>query len=292
MTSRLWRSWMFAVLVGFAPASATAAGSDQPANDNAALARALSDAGLAHFKKGDYNSALEAFVRSYELSPEPALLFNMAQSLRKKGDCRQALDHYRRFAAADPTAATGAKVAAHIKDMETCSRLSTPPTDTQTDLATQDKPMAASLEPTASVQSPPALSPKPTVPVLPLAAVPTKPVSDGRGLRVGGIVVGSTGIAALALGVLASLKVASIEQRVSSDFVDGGPLPAGHGELISQGQRYELASQMLYAGGTLALLTGATLYYFGVRQTHGAWRIALTAPSSVTGGAVSVACPF
>ena len=47
--------------------------------------------------KGDYATAVEKYKKSYALSKEPELLFNVAQALRMDGQCAEALTTYRRF---------------------------------------------------------------------------------------------------------------------------------------------------------------------------------------------------
>src|SRR5258708_35106472 len=46
---------------------------------------------------GQFKKAIELFTAAYEELPEPAFLFNIAQSYRMAGDCKQALFFYNRF---------------------------------------------------------------------------------------------------------------------------------------------------------------------------------------------------
>ena len=50
-----------------------------------------------HFVEGEYDRAIELFERSYLLSKEPLLVYDLAQSHRLKGDCEAALHQYRRY---------------------------------------------------------------------------------------------------------------------------------------------------------------------------------------------------
>jgi Flp pilus assembly protein TadD len=97
---------------------------DRPTIDGASEARALSDQGMAHFKRGDYDRAIAAFQRSYELSPAPALLFDLAQAYRRKGDCAEAVALFRRFALLDPGAAQRSNVSARVEEMDACASVS------------------------------------------------------------------------------------------------------------------------------------------------------------------------
>ena len=53
--------------------------------------------GNRRFHDGDYHAAIPLFQRAYDLSGEPALIFNIAQSHRLAGECQSAIAAYRRF---------------------------------------------------------------------------------------------------------------------------------------------------------------------------------------------------
>src|SRR5213083_2422043 len=56
--------------------------------------------GQAAFDAGRFGDAVVAWERSYELSKEPVLLFNLGQAYRQRhgpGDCAKALAAYKRF---------------------------------------------------------------------------------------------------------------------------------------------------------------------------------------------------
>ncbi len=65
-------------------------------------AKRLFEQGQAHYDLGEYDEAIAAFREAYEISSAPALLFNIAQSHRLKGDCARALQVYRHFVRLDP----------------------------------------------------------------------------------------------------------------------------------------------------------------------------------------------
>jgi tetratricopeptide (TPR) repeat protein len=50
-----------------------------------------------HLARGEHDQAVELFERSFLLSREPLLVYDIAQAYRLKGDCASALDHYRRY---------------------------------------------------------------------------------------------------------------------------------------------------------------------------------------------------
>jgi tetratricopeptide (TPR) repeat protein len=91
-----------------AATSAHAAPPDPPAApapapvDGRAHAKRLFEQGQAHYDLGEYDEAIAAFREAYEISSAPALLFNIAQAHRLKGDCPRALQVYRHFVRLDP----------------------------------------------------------------------------------------------------------------------------------------------------------------------------------------------
>jgi len=63
------------------------------------IARKLFDEGERAYNLGDFAKASELFRKAYEEWPEPAFLFNLAQTYRQAGDCKQASFFYKRFLA-------------------------------------------------------------------------------------------------------------------------------------------------------------------------------------------------
>jgi tetratricopeptide (TPR) repeat protein len=86
---------------GLATAGTTARAADA-SRDNLADARQAYDEGTRYYSLGEYEAAVKAFRRAYELAPAPALLFDIAQAHRLAGDCERALEAYRHFIRLDP----------------------------------------------------------------------------------------------------------------------------------------------------------------------------------------------
>jgi tetratricopeptide (TPR) repeat protein len=64
-----------------------------------ATARQNFDAGERAYNLGEFAKAVELFKQAYDQWPEPAFLFNVAQTYRQMGDCKQALFFYKRVIA-------------------------------------------------------------------------------------------------------------------------------------------------------------------------------------------------
>jgi tetratricopeptide (TPR) repeat protein len=60
-------------------------------------ARGLFEQGQVHYSLGEYDQAIAAFRKAYELTSAPGLLFNIAQAHRLNGQCKEALEVYRHF---------------------------------------------------------------------------------------------------------------------------------------------------------------------------------------------------
>lgn len=72
------------------------------AADRQALFRRHVERAIASFRQGDYASTARSYVDAYRVQPEPLLLFNAAQALRKGESWADALALYQRFIAAAP----------------------------------------------------------------------------------------------------------------------------------------------------------------------------------------------
>ena len=69
------------------------------AHADEAKARQLYESGERAYNLGEWQKAIELFRQAYEEQAEPAFLFNLAQTYRQAGDCKQALFFYKRFLA-------------------------------------------------------------------------------------------------------------------------------------------------------------------------------------------------
>jgi tetratricopeptide (TPR) repeat protein len=87
-------------------------------------AEALHAQGMKYYDLAQFDRAIEAFKAAYDLSPAPALLFNIAQAYRKlgPGSCSQAIYFYRAFLRLDPNAKNRPAAEARISELETCAQ--------------------------------------------------------------------------------------------------------------------------------------------------------------------------
>ncbi len=62
-------------------------------------ARKLFDDGERAYNLGEFDKAVGLFKQAYEQRPDPVYLFNVAQTYRQMGDCKQAVFFYKRYIA-------------------------------------------------------------------------------------------------------------------------------------------------------------------------------------------------
>jgi tetratricopeptide (TPR) repeat protein len=83
-----------------------------------AEAKRLVSAAKQAFAAGDYADAAEKLEAAYLIEPVPTLLYPWAQAERSRGNCRTAIDLYRRFIDSDPGETIAAQAAENIERCE------------------------------------------------------------------------------------------------------------------------------------------------------------------------------
>jgi hypothetical protein len=128
---------------------------------------------------------------------------------------------------------------------------------------------SSTIQPAPEQVAAPAPTPAPTPPPVPtpgpspLVSLPAQPApgSDGAGLRTGGIVVASFGVAAVGAGIFFNVKANSIVDDMYSTF-DGYSKE-------SDRKTYATLTWVSYGVGAACVVTGAILYAFGLKAKSG-----------------------
>jgi tetratricopeptide (TPR) repeat protein len=151
-------------------------------------ARTAFKAGAAAYEAGDYQTAYDRFKESFQLSHEPALLYNIAsalQGLKRPHDAAEALRSFLRVQPNDPDRA---KIEQRIATLEEEQRM------IDVDRA-KEPPPARAPEPT--------VAPTPTAHAAELTASAPPPGEPARKRRHTGVIVGVTiGAAVLVAGAI------------------------------------------------------------------------------------------
>jgi tetratricopeptide (TPR) repeat protein len=158
------------------------------AQPRAEEAQQLTEQGLAHYNVGEYDKAIDEFKRAYLISKRPALLFNIAQAQRLKGDCKEALQTYKAYLRADP-AANRSKIESRIAEMEKCVK---------------EKPEVA---PPPTPESPPTPPSTPAPTPAPSAPVTRAPALREPPSKVPPLLLGAGGLACAGVGVALLISV-------------------------------------------------------------------------------------
>lgn len=99
-----------------AEAAPDAPPAETPADEEA---RALFTAGRVAFEQGHLERALDHFLRAYELSPQPGMLFNIGNTYDRLRRDREAIDYLERYLAEVPDAENADFVRSRIEVLRT-----------------------------------------------------------------------------------------------------------------------------------------------------------------------------
>ena len=70
-----------------------------------------------HFAAGRYRESAQSLRAAHDLDPQPIFLFNIAQSLRRGQQLRDALGYYQRYLVADPKTSLRAETNGYIQEL-------------------------------------------------------------------------------------------------------------------------------------------------------------------------------
>lgn len=217
-------------------ASSTAAAQESPSTSSTAtedprargvrLFREAAD----HYRAGRFRVAVELLRESYELHPEPVVLFNLARSLEGLGEFDAALDAYRRFLEASPDAPDRGAVEARV--------------ETLTRLVEEQQARAEAEAEAARASAEAAETPE-------VVAPPAGPDE----LDVGSFVFIGAGAAGLITGAILS----GVAVTTHNDWVNAPSQEAALSSLASAQDLALAANVAFIAGGVLAMVGGIWL---------------------------------
>jgi hypothetical protein len=222
----------------------------QPAPDPKASASSEAEVGERLYGQSDFTGAATHFARAYELDPQPAYLFDLAQAYRFAKDCANAAKYFKQFIdiAQQAQAQNLDKVRRYLADMEACAQehLSAP----------APAPSPAPARPVVGGDQPSPLPPA---------------IDRGASKRHLGIAVGGGGVVLLGLGVLAQHWAGTVEtdrnNYAGKYCMTASPCPyATLKKLDDKGNTDSAISQAAYGVGVAAVAAGIALYVLGHRE--------------------------
>jgi tetratricopeptide (TPR) repeat protein len=205
--------------------------------------------GTTEYNIGHFENAIAEFEKAYAISPQPILLYNIAQSHRQLGNHERALFFYRRYLEGAPNAPNRADIERRMHELEATLKAQNEP---------RVQPPAESPEatrPATVVAAPP--PPPPTVEAR--RAPPPPPSDSGRSLRIAGLASAGVGAAAVVTGLVFGLQARSKSDSVSK-------ATRFDPDADSAGRSAQTLQYVFYGIGGAAIATGAVLYYFGMDQ--------------------------
>lgn len=190
--------------------------------------------GQAAYDRADYATAIAKWQRSYQLSGESGLLFNLAQARRLSGDCPGALATYKKFLAGDAATEQRKISEDFVRELEPACR----------DLEPDPGPRLNSVD----------------------GLTGTKDSRPGRTQRVAGLVTGGIGVALTVTGLAIGHRANTLGGEVTAACAESCDW-AVQQKKDARGRRYARYGYALDGIGIAALAGGAVMYYLGSRET-------------------------
>lgn len=197
------------------------------------LARKHFESGVAYLQESDYDNALKAFEKAYELSKRPEILLNVATVHERRGDLRSAIEALKRYLAAAPNSEEKQTVENRISNLE--KRVESQPADGG---AAPAMPSATATSPGATTTSPPAAAERP-------AEKPNR-IPAYIALSVGGVAAAG----AILTGILAKSDYDDAKDSCSPHCTD---------DQLSAGRTMALTSTILTGVAVVGVGIGAAL---------------------------------
>jgi tetratricopeptide (TPR) repeat protein len=239
------------------------------AKERSASAQALklSALGIMYYRDGDYVQAIARFKEAYERQKKPDLLYNIAQSYRKLGDCPQALEHYQRYLGAEPTAYNRTRIEERIYEMEQCTQGNTPPPPAeQLKKEIEPTPVVETAKPPPPVEPPLwPVKPEPEPARAPIVKAPPQPMKHRKAVRIVGLVSIGVGLAMTAAAAGLTATAASTADQVGRLYREGGQWNDDFANVDSRGHAASSAAAGLYTLGAAAIAGGGAMVWLGWR---------------------------
>lgn len=252
-----------ALLAASATAAAQPAPRPTPQTDDQKRveAKTLYEQGLSHYNLGEFDQAIAAFRKSYELTQAPGLLFNIAQAFRLKKDYEQATYFYTTYLRLQPDAANRSDVEARLAEMQQAI-------EEQKKL--EKKPPIGTISPegtTTTTSAPTVTPPAATTSTTPAPESPHEEAgARGRSLKIAGYATAGTGAALVITGLVFGQMAKSAEKDLDQLSTNMGTWTAAEQNKYDAGKRDNTIAIVSFIVGGAAIATGGTLWVLGAMK--------------------------
>jgi tetratricopeptide (TPR) repeat protein len=215
------------------------------------MARRHFDSGVAYLEESDYDNALKAFQKAYELSKRPEVLLNIATVHERQSDLPAAVASLKAYLAAAPQGQHVETVKLRIQNLEKR-------------IQEQEAAKPAAPAPAPAAPPPPAAQPPVAQPEPPPAQESPRPASSSRlpafiSLGVGGVMAGG----ALVTGLIASAKYQDAKDSCGHRCSD---------DQLSSSRGFAITSTVLTGAAVLGIGLGVGLLFATDGESDGVAR--------------------
>jgi tetratricopeptide (TPR) repeat protein len=259
--------------------AARARGDKRPTVVERKLAHRFFEVASAYYQQADYEKAIEYFRKSYRLSREPALLFNIGRCEEGLGRLDAAVTSYKRFLAL--TGRDRPMIRARIQNLE--RRLKSG----KRHASTAPGPLKQPTTKTNADKTNTKLAVTPTRPDTGSGTTPATPAQpdqprDTGGRRTwswwAGWIIAGAGVAAIGASIALGAAAASKASAVEGYYADGNRDWAQVKSLDDSGNSLEVGQIVTLVGGLVLGAGGAALLLFLPRQEASSVNSASVAP--------------
>jgi tetratricopeptide (TPR) repeat protein len=230
--------------------------SDKPTAEQVTAAREHYAKGKAAQDAGEFETASEEYLAAYAASPQPLLLYNVAQVKRLSGANDEAIEYYEKYLTLDPDGPGAANSREIVAELRAAKEQDKPPIE----------PLLPEEEEARSLPIEPPGPPDIVIPIL----EPKRKAPSGKTLKIMGISTAGLGVVAIGAGVIFGLKARSKSDEVSSYE---GRWDETKNQLFDDGESAERLMLISTTVGAAAVITGGVLYYMGARKDARAERL-------------------
>jgi len=172
------RKRAFGILAAVAALLFLILGASAARADDADTARELFTQGNTFFDLGQFDKAIDAWQRGYQLKNDPGFLYNIGQAYRTMGDPEKAIFFYKRYLINAPKAKNRAEVEQKIEALQKQVDEKQPPAAPPPATGPAEAPAATTPPPVATAPA----TPPPAAPGEPAAVAPAEAPARAAGL--------------------------------------------------------------------------------------------------------------